>query len=93
MLYSYGYGDGGGGPTEEMLIRAEAINYLPILPKVNLKEIPKYEPKEIWKGEIYLGNIFRSTYSVSKSKRSCSDFRREVLYCKQVRIRKYECTQ
>ncbi|MQL54322.1 alpha-mannosidase [Acidianus ambivalens] len=54
MLYSYGYGDGGGGPTEEMLIRAEAINYLPVLPKVNLKEIPKYEPKEIWKGEIYL---------------------------------------
>ncbi len=37
MLYSFGYGDGGGGPTEEMLIRAEIINKLPILPRVKLK--------------------------------------------------------
>jgi alpha-mannosidase len=36
MLYSYGYGDGGGGPTEEMLLRAEIVNKLPILPHVKL---------------------------------------------------------
>jgi alpha-mannosidase len=54
MLYSYGYGDGGGGPTEEMLIRAEALNSIPLLPSVDLNNFPNYEPKEVWKGELYL---------------------------------------
>ncbi len=36
MLYAFGYGDGGGGPTEEMLVRAEALNKLPVLPRVRL---------------------------------------------------------
>lgn len=58
MLYSFGYGDGGGGPNEEMLIRAEAINLLPILPKVRLGGISelltKINPVDEWKGELYL---------------------------------------
>ena len=58
MLYSYGYGDGGGGPTVEMLLRAEAINELPILPKVDLVSgISKYidvKPVNEWRGELYL---------------------------------------
>ncbi len=58
MLYSYGYGDGGGGPTEEMLLRAEAVGSLPILPRVELKgslEAIVHEPvSEEWRGELYL---------------------------------------
>ncbi|WP_278464964.1 alpha-mannosidase [Saccharolobus islandicus] len=58
ILYSYGYGDGGGGPNEDMLIRAEAINLLPILPKVELSGVNDYiqriVPVEEWRGELYL---------------------------------------
>ncbi|BAB66032.1 alpha-mannosidase [Sulfurisphaera tokodaii] len=53
VLYSFGYGDGGGGPNEEMLIRAEAIDLLPILPSVKFEEI-KVNPIDEWKGELYL---------------------------------------
>ncbi|MEM3659229.1 MAG: alpha-mannosidase [Thermoproteota archaeon] len=58
MLYSYGYGDGGGGPTEEMLLRAEAVDSLPILPRVDLKgslDSVVCDPvSEEWRGELYL---------------------------------------
>lgn len=58
MLYSYGYGDGGGGPTEEMLLRAEAVDSLPTLPRVELKgsleSIVKPPVSEEWRGELYL---------------------------------------
>ncbi len=58
MLYSYGYGDGGGGPTEEMLLRAEAVDSLPILPRVELNgslESVVHDPvSEEWRGELYL---------------------------------------
>ncbi|MBO3831856.1 MAG: alpha-mannosidase [Candidatus Brockarchaeota archaeon] len=58
MLYSYGYGDGGGGPTEEMILRAEAVGSLPILPRVKLKgslESIVHEPvSDEWRGELYL---------------------------------------
>ncbi|EZQ10036.1 alpha-mannosidase [Candidatus Acidianus copahuensis] len=53
MLYSYGHGDGGGGPTEEMLIRSRAVEESPILPKVNFG-IPEFYPTERWRGELYL---------------------------------------
>ncbi|QIW23981.1 alpha-mannosidase [Sulfolobus sp. S-194] len=53
VLYSFGYGDGGGGPNEEMLIRAEAIDLLPILPSVKFEEI-KVNPINEWRGELYL---------------------------------------
>jgi len=58
MLYSYGYGDGGGGPTEEMLLRAEAVDSLPILPRVELKgsleSVVRDPVSEEWRGELYL---------------------------------------
>jgi Alpha-mannosidase len=59
MLYSYGYGDGGGGPNVEMLLRAEAINDLPILPKVDLTSglngyLNSVKPTNEWRGELYL---------------------------------------
>jgi alpha-mannosidase len=58
MLYSYGYGDGGGGPTEEMLLRAEAVDLLPVLPRVELKgsleSVVRDPVSEEWRGELYL---------------------------------------
>jgi alpha-mannosidase len=59
MLYSFGYGDGGGGPTEDMLLRAEAVQKLPILPRVSLgglDELTKQlgQPSNLWRGELYL---------------------------------------
>ncbi len=62
MLYAFGYGDGGGGPTEEMLIRAEILNKLPSLPKIKL-EYPSLKERymdsfaslkdQTWSGELY----------------------------------------
>jgi alpha-mannosidase len=58
MLYSFGYGDGGGGPTEEMLIKAKAIDDAPLMPKVSLggvNEMIRYaKPMNKWVGELYL---------------------------------------
>jgi alpha-mannosidase len=68
MLYVFGYGDGGGGPTEEMFLRAEALNKLPLLPKVrwngkssssSLEQnyLPLFSTdlvKNTWRGELYL---------------------------------------
>ncbi len=58
VLYSYGYGDGGGGPSEEMFLTADAVNDLPILPKVSLTTGVKYldllRPVNEWRGELYL---------------------------------------
>ncbi len=53
MVYSYGYGDGGGGPTREMLMRAEAVEELPILPSVT-HGLGDFKPAERWRGELYL---------------------------------------
>lgn len=66
MLYSYGYGDGGGGPNELMLINAEAIDKLPILPKVSLggilEEMKEIKPEDEWRGELYV-ETHRGTYT------------------------------
>jgi alpha-mannosidase len=68
MLYAFGYGDGGGGPTEEMFVRAEALEKLPMLPKPrwhakssssSLEDnyVPLLSTDQVsnkWRGELYL---------------------------------------
>ena len=65
MLYAFGYGDGGGGPTEEMFLRAEALDKQPLLPKLRwsksssledtyLPAWSKAQIKNTWRGELYL---------------------------------------
>jgi alpha-mannosidase len=68
MLYAFGYGDGGGGPTEEMFLRAEALEKLPILPKQRWRAnssssslednyLPLLSTDQVsnkWRGELYL---------------------------------------
>ncbi|MFB6491380.1 MAG: alpha-mannosidase [Thermoproteus sp. AZ2] len=68
MLYSFGFGDGGGGPTEEMLLRAEAVDEMPLLPRV-VPFTADYKPRRRWRGEMYV-EIHRGVYtSHSKMKR------------------------
>ncbi len=76
-LLAYGFGDGGGGPTIEMLERAARLKDFNGLPKVELeKAITFFEKAEadatdlpVWVGELYL-ELHRGTYtSQARTKR------------------------
>ena len=58
MLYCFGYGDGGGGPTEEMFTQAKIFDISPDLPSVSLggtaQELLEINPNDVWRGELYL---------------------------------------
>ncbi len=74
ILISYGFGDGGGGPTREMLEMAKAMEKLPGLPHIkqttagaffqkmhqNVDNTDRYV--HTWDGELYLEN-HRGTYT------------------------------
>jgi alpha-mannosidase len=71
-MYLYGWGDGGGGPTEDMLERARRVADLEGLPMVELTgaraafealeaEVPGDE-LPVWVGELYL-EMHRGTYT------------------------------
>ena len=63
-LLSFGYGDGGGGPTEEMLERQRQLANFPAVPAMRsvevaswfdaLREMPGTGDLPTWVGEIYL---------------------------------------
>ncbi|MGA3171158.1 MAG: alpha-mannosidase [Chthoniobacteraceae bacterium] len=69
-LYLYGYGDGGGGPTREMLAAAARLEDLEGLPKVRLEKVSDFLDKAkadardlpVWVGELYL-EFHRATYT------------------------------
>ncbi|MBI4786269.1 MAG: alpha-mannosidase [Chloroflexi bacterium] len=80
LLLIYGWGDGGGGPTQEMLERARAMRNLPGLPRVELDTAENYFARlekrlaekslPVWDGELYL-EYHRGTYtSQARSKRA-----------------------
>ncbi len=72
LLMAYGFGDGGGGPTLEMLENLEIMNYFPALPQVQHSSVKKFfesiEPVlsskmlPVWNGELYL-EYHRGTYT------------------------------
>jgi alpha-mannosidase len=70
FLMVYGYGDGGGGPTEEMLRNAERLKDLEGVPKVELKPVREFFPAleadakatPRWVGELYL-ELHRGTFT------------------------------
>lgn len=76
-IYSYGFGDGGGGPTREMLEYLELNSSLPGLPEVKslcedeylerLREAPRSLP--LWSGELYV-EIHRGTYTTNVAVKS-----------------------
>jgi alpha-mannosidase len=61
-LVPFGYGDGGGGPTREMLARAERLADLEGAPRVAIEGPAQFFPKAladypaapVWVGELYL---------------------------------------
>ncbi|HJZ46270.1 MAG TPA: glycoside hydrolase family 38 C-terminal domain-containing protein, partial [Roseiflexaceae bacterium] len=73
VLYIYGYGDGGGGPTEEMLEAARALDQVSGYPHVKPGRIDAFFKKlyarvwddprlPTWAGELYL-EYHRGTYT------------------------------
>lgn len=74
ILISYGYGDGGGGPTRNMIMMRRAMDKIPGIPKVKSTGVKEYldivekNVKETrgyvhtWNGELYLEN-HRGTYT------------------------------
>ncbi len=88
LLLLFGWGDGGGGPTREMLESGRALRNLPGLPKVTFgKAEPFFErlaarvagkDLAVWDGELYL-EYHRGTYtSQAASKRA--NRKAEALY-------------
>ncbi|MDX2141280.1 MAG: alpha-mannosidase [Chloroflexota bacterium] len=79
MLMSYGYGDGGGGPTREMNENAQVLQSFPGLPRVQQGKVLDFFQRlenesgsrlPIWNGELYF-ELHRGTYtSQSRNKRA-----------------------
>ena len=80
LLMAYGFGDGGGGPTRQMLENIEAMKHFPGLPQVKQSSTnaffeaiaPRHDSKmmPVWNGELYL-EYHRGTYTTqSRNKRA-----------------------
>jgi alpha-mannosidase len=80
LLMAYGYGDGGGGPTREMLENIEVMKNFPSLPQVKQSSVRQFfesiEPltaskmMPVWNGELYL-EYHRGTYTTqARNKRA-----------------------
>lgn len=86
MLMAFGYGDGGGGPTREMLENIREMRQFPATPQVQhgtaLSFFERLEaeadergkPLPVWKGELYL-EYHRGTYTsqgrIKRANRKC----------------------
>jgi alpha-mannosidase len=72
LLLAYGWGDGGGGPTREMLERARVLKNIPGIPRVRLDTAENYFKRiytaidhsslGVWDGELYF-ELHRGTYT------------------------------
>ncbi len=79
LLMSYGYGDGGGGPTREMLETIRRMERMPAVPQVRPGKVIEFfdrlkdesgDTLPVWNGELYL-EIHRGTYTTqSRIKRA-----------------------
>ena len=88
-LYLYGYGDGGGGPTREMLATASRLRDFEGMPRVHLEKVSDFLAKAksdakdlpVWVGELYL-ELHRGTYTTQarnkKGNRKCEILLREA---------------
>jgi alpha-mannosidase len=79
MLMAFGYGDGGGGPTREMLENLREMASFPATPRVQQKDVGEFfadlettagDRLPTWNGELYL-EYHRGTYTTqSRNKRA-----------------------
>lgn len=89
-LMLYGFGDGGGGPTAEMLETAERLKYgLPGIPRIKLEgergffdriyeKVREKEELPSWDGELYFEYHRGTLTSMAKNKRN--NRKAEILY-------------
>ncbi|MBN1921763.1 MAG: alpha-mannosidase [Anaerolineae bacterium] len=88
LLLSFGWGDGGGGPTREMLKTARVLANLPGMPRVQMGKVESYFERlkqrvggkslPVWDGELYL-ELHRGTYT-SQGFIKRANRKAEVLY-------------
>ncbi len=80
LLMAYGFGDGGGGPTREMLENIEVMKNFPALPQVkqssakaffeSIAPLTDSKMMPVWNGELYL-EYHRGTYTTqARNKRA-----------------------
>src|SRR5512132_429 len=80
LLMAYGFGDGGGGPTREMLENIEVMKRFPALPQVkpssakaffeSIEPLTESKMMPVWNGELYL-EYHRGTYTTqARNKRA-----------------------
>jgi alpha-mannosidase len=80
LLMAYGFGDGGGGPTREMLENIELMKDFPALPQVKQSSVKEFfesidpltdsKMMPVWNGELYL-EYHRGTYTTqARNKRA-----------------------
>jgi len=72
LLLAFGWGDGGGGPTKEMLEQARVMKNIPGIPKVQIDTTENYFKRiydtidhnslGVWEGELYF-EMHRGTYT------------------------------
>ena len=91
-LYPFGHGDGGGGPTRQMLENAELMKDLEGMPKVEIEttaaffEKAKQDASDLptWVGELYL-EYHRGTYTTQgrtkRANRKCELALRDAEFC------------
>lgn len=88
VLLPFGYGDGGGGATREMLEAYDVMRDLPGLPRVEMRSCEEFacdlarnvqgKPVPVWDGELYF-EYHRGTYT-SQAAVKRSNRKAEVLY-------------
>ncbi len=81
LLYAYGYGDGGGGVTWEMVEMMKHMNKVPHIPKIVKGHEEEYiselksciDGMSVWEGELYV-EVHRGTYTTNlKMKKYMAD--------------------
>jgi alpha-mannosidase len=85
----FGYGDGGGGPTEEMMERLRRIKNVPGLPEVTIRSSQEFFTRckkdiadpLVWSGELYF-EYHRGTYTTQannkRDNRRCEELLHDV---------------
>lgn len=88
-LLSFGFGDGGGGPTREMLEMYERFKEFPGFPRLKMGFVEEFferVPKDnlpVWDGELYL-ELHRGTYTTQSKMKKANRKVEHILYTAEV---------
>ena len=89
-LLSIGYGDGGGGPTEEMVERVRDMDGFPVLPAQRFGRVDEFfdridaDDLPVWSGELYL-ELHRGTLTTQgRTKRAHRRAERDLIAAEAV---------